>query len=159
MTKIQADRRPASYGKKTRLKRALAWWRRKIPAWCVTAAVAGAILWLTLARTPLPETDLPSIPGVDKVVHAIMFGTLTLVMCWDWYVSSRRPLQMWQTALCATVAIAAGGAIELIQGAMGCGRSADIMDFVADTVGAVAVMCVIMGRTRRYIKRAPRQDR
>lgn len=78
-----------------------------------------------------------------------MFGTLTLVMCWDWYVSRRRPLLMWQTALCATVAIAAGGAIELIQGAMGCGRSADIMDFVADTVGAVAVMCVIMGRTRR----------
>ena len=126
----------------------MAWWRRKVPAWCVTTIVLGAILWLTLARAPIPETEIPAIPGADKVVHAIMFGGLTLVMCWDWSVSRRQILKRWQVSLCAVASIIVGGAIEIAQGAMGYGRSADIMDFAADTIGALTVMYMILRRTR-----------
>ena len=124
----------------------MAWWRRKVPAWIVTSIVLVAILWLTLARTPLPETDMPSIPGADKVVHAIMFGGLTLVMCWDWDVSRSRALRRWQASVCALASITIGGAIEIAQGAMGCGRSADIMDFAADAAGALVAMYLVMRR-------------
>ena len=126
--------------------RPLVWLRRHVPAWAVTTATAVAILWLTLARTPLPETDLPMIPGMDKLVHAIMFGWLTLVVCWDWYTSTRSRLNKRQIAICAVIAILSGGAIEIVQWAMGNGRSADIWDFTADTIGALAVMAALLRR-------------
>lgn len=131
------------------LKKGMVWWRSTIPAFTLTAATLAAILWLTLARTPLPETDLPTFPGADKLVHAVMFGTLTVIACWDWYASRRRALCNWQISLCAIVAIALGGGIEIEQGAMGNGRSADILDFVADTIGALAAMAIVMSRNRK----------
>lgn len=131
---------------KSRVRRSLAWWRKRVPAWVATIITLGAILWLTLARDPLPDNDLPTFPGIDKVVHAIMFGWLTLVMCWDWYVSRRCRLVPLQIALCALLSILLGGAIEIAQGAMGFGRSADIWDFTADTIGSLAVMAALLRR-------------
>ncbi len=128
------------------MSRALVWLRRKIPAWIATGLTVSAILWLTLARTPLPETDLPMFPGADKLVHAIMFGWLTLVVCWDRYASTHKRLNPRQIAVCATISILFGGVVEIAQDVMGCGRSADIWDFTADTIGALTVMAALLRR-------------
>lgn len=128
------------------IRRGLVTLRCHIPAWTVTAVTVVAILWLTLARTPLPETEIPLIPGADKIVHAVMFGWLTLVICWDWYITTHSRLSAPRIAVCAIISILFGGAVELAQGAMGCGRSADIWDFTADTIGALTVMAALLRR-------------
>lgn len=128
---------------------AMTWWRRRLPAWLLTVLTVGAVLWLTLAPQPLPDNDIPLFPGADKLVHAAMFGGVTLVLWADWRMTRHRPLAVWQTALCAVIAIALGGAIEIAQGTMNLGRSADFADFVADTIGSLAVMAILLHRPSR----------
>lgn len=120
-----------------------------MPAWLLTVLTVGAVLWLTLAPQPLPDNDIPLFPGADKLVHAAMFGGVTLVLWADWRMTRHRPLAVWQTALCAVIAIALGGAIEIAQGTMNLGRSADFADFVADTIGSLAVMAILLHRPSR----------
>ncbi len=53
----------------------------------MTAVVVLAILWLTLAPKPLPDSDVHWFEGADKVVHGCMFGGLFFVMGLDWVIS------------------------------------------------------------------------
>lgn len=109
----------------------------------LTAVVAGAILWLTLAPQPLPEADIPVFEGADKVVHGLMFGGLVFAMVFDrevWLMRHRLSpdsrKEKYFIALFFLLAVLAGGGIELLQGAMGAGRSCDGADFLADAAGA-----------------------
>lgn len=109
----------------------------------LTAVVAGAILWLTLAPQPLPEADIPVFEGADKVVHGLMFGGLVFAMVFDrevWLMRHRLSpdfrKERYFIALFFLLAVLAGGGIELLQGAMGAGRSCDGADFLADAAGA-----------------------
>lgn len=112
----------------------------RIPPGVLTGLTICAILWLTLAPDPLPDNDIPMFEGMDKVVHACMFGGLYFMMALDRViVRSRKSIDpphavgvMWWGAL---FCVAFGGAVELIQGAMAMGRGCDLWDFVADTVG------------------------
>lgn len=119
----------------------------------LTAIIILSILWLTLAPHPLPETNLPLFPGADKLVHAIMFGTLAGVLCLDrdlWRVrrlkrtgllpagSSLIPPRHVAIIICIIIAtVAFGGLIEVLQEQMHAGRTSDGWDFVADTAGAI----------------------
>ncbi len=87
----------------------------------MTAVVVLAILWLTLAPKPLPDSDVHWFEGADKVVHGCMFGGLFFVMGLDWVISGRKlglPVGMALAGVC----VAFGGGIELVQGAMDMGR-------------------------------------
>lgn len=113
-------------------------WLAKLPAWTLSIATTIAILWLTLAPDPIGDTSLPLFPGADKVVHAIMFGGLALMLLVD---CKRRNwgerVPKW-FILCVVAASALFGLlIEYLQGWMGMGRSFDILDFIADFIGAV----------------------
>lgn len=112
--------------------------------WVATALVILVILYLTLVPRPLPDNDI-EIPGLDKLVHAVMFGGMAAVACVDTakrgrnrFVALRRR-QVWVVAV-ATAAF--GGAVEIAQGVMGAGRSGDVLDFVADCVGVAAGVLV-----------------
>lgn len=117
--------------------------------WVTTALVVLAILYLTLVPRPLPDNDI-EIPGLDKVVHAVMFGGLAAVACIDAAMRGRnrfvalRRRQVWVVAMAAA---AFGGAVEMAQAAMGAGRSGDMFDFVADcagvAVGILSAMCAL----------------
>lgn len=48
-----------------------------------SSIVVIAILWLTLAPHPLPESDVPLFEHADKVVHALMFGGLVFALIID----------------------------------------------------------------------------
>lgn len=93
-----------------------------------------SIFWLFLAATaystlmPVPPVDPTQ--SNDKLQHAVAFGLLTLTLA----ISYPR-LRWWQMAL---IAIAIGGMVEILQGVMGLGRSADWYDWGADIIGAVA---------------------
>ena len=98
---------------------------RKTPmkhaALVLTAAIALLIGWGTLSP---PGGPGPALPLTDKQLHALGFGMLVLPL------SLTRPAAIrWL----APLALAYGGAIELIQPAVG--RSAEWGDFLADGVG------------------------
>ena len=64
-----------------------------LPVGLCTILVTGAILWLTLAPHPLPESDMPVIPGMDKVVHGCMFGGLYFILAFDallWRIGKKK---------------------------------------------------------------------
>lgn len=107
-----------------------------IPVGCLTALTFCVIAILTL----MPSNSVPSvsIPHIDKVVHALMFGALATVALYDCArYNGRLSVQEW--IVCAVIASAIGGVIELVQQAMGFGRSAEFADFVADTIGSFIV--------------------
>lgn len=114
-----------------------------MPGWLLTAVTIAIVLWLTLARTPLPDNDLPAIPGLDKVVHAVMFAGVTAVLWLDWRMACRHRLSRWQASACALAAVALGGLIEMTQDAMGMGRTADMADFIADIIGGAGMLAAI----------------
>lgn len=117
----------------TRLKKAIS----QLPAWIFTLITLLAILWLTLAPKPLGEEPPSLFPGADKVVHAIMFGGLTLMLLLD-----RQRKRGWNRAstsyylICATLSSILGIIIEYLQDKMGLGRGFDSMDMVADIAGS-----------------------
>lgn len=109
--------------------------------WCILGVVSGLGMaiaaWLLIAPTPGPP---PTIPFQDKIFHVLAFGCLTgpavlvLPSRYHWF---------WLAHMAAL-----GGGIELVQGRMGQGRTADPVDFFADLVGIA--LAVLIGR---YIRR------
>ena len=129
------------------------WW----PSMCVLAAV----LWLTLAPHPVPDVEVPSFLGehADKIVHCIMFGGLTGAVIFD-FMRWRgrdcrlRPFVMWL----AVGMLIFAAADEWAQGALGAGRTSDVWDFVADTVG-ILLATVTAPPVVRAILRHKRESR
>ncbi len=95
----------------------------------------------------LPPKDLPKIDVWDKAEHAIAFGSVAF---WFGSIMTRRNL-LWV----GLAVVAFGGCIELAQGALGDGRDAEWGDVVADAVGAVlgiALVLTPLGRCVRWFE-------
>lgn len=104
-----------------------------------------AALWtlLILAGCFTPGRDIPKVdvPLIDKWVHLVLFGGFTFLwLCARPIVSLRRLVGLF------VIAVAFGVAIELIQGLLSfLGRSMELMDAVADSIGAllgIALFCL-----------------
>lgn len=103
--------------------------------------VLAVILYATLFPKPLGDEELPLFPGADKLVHAVMFGGLTGALVFDYMRShNRRHIGAGLVIAFGAGATVLGGVIEIVQGAMDCGRSADWLDLAADGLGAVVAM-------------------
>ena len=76
--------------------------------------------------TLTPVETLPNVSGSDKLYHLISFASLTLL------IAIIRPNSMW-IILCLSIAF--GSAIELLQPLVN--RSCEMVDFLADGVGAI----------------------
>lgn len=110
----------------------------KLPPWSLTTVTTVAILWLTLAPRPLGDMKPELFPGADKVVHAVMFGWLLLMICVDKSRSrSRHALHIVFVVMAMLAVIAFGALIEIAQDRMGAGRSFDPYDILADATGSV----------------------
>ncbi|MDE6809898.1 MAG: hypothetical protein K2J42_07420 [Muribaculaceae bacterium] len=113
-----------------------------LPRWSCTIVALLLLLYLTLVPKPLPDTGLRLFPHADKVIHAIMFGGIYFCLVLDFLRERARfhqslmlPLSLNLTF--AFVAIALGGAIEILQESLAMGRSCDILDFYADVAGVI----------------------
>ena len=96
-------------------------------AWWIAG---GVLIALAVAVTSLlPPADLPNVQVWDKFEHAFAFFVLAA-----WFGGVLRPDRYWWLAL-ALVAFGVG--IEIAQGAMGVGRTADLRDVFADATGIV----------------------
>lgn len=112
-----------------------------MPAWIFTILVVALILWLTLAPHPIGDEELPLFPGADKLVHAIMFGTLSAVLLFDYSRFHRWRNISWPWAFILALDSALFGiCIEFLQEAMEMGRSFEYLDMIADSTGAFLAM-------------------
>jgi VanZ family protein len=109
-----------------------------------------SLLWalIILVLTLMPGSDVPAWPWaevvhLDKLVHAGLFG-VQVILLGRALMSKFSVRTAFLVAL--LVAIAYGAAIELLQGAMGLGRYADVLDVVADAAGAGIAYAILRVR-------------
>ena len=106
-------------------------------------AVTTLILYLVLTPQPPAPPEFPLFEGADKVVHAIMMGTLAATVLYDRYRAGLRN----GLRRCATVALwvmAFGVRTGIMQGTLTDVRSPDPYDVLADWVGTIAASAVTM---------------
>lgn len=110
----------------------------KIPTGLISGVTVALILWLTLAPHPTGKMHIELFPGADKVVHAIMFGFLALVVLLETMKHRHwQPISLPGIGVTAIICALFGFGIELLQHAMGLGRSFETLDILADSAGAV----------------------
>ncbi|MBK7116459.1 MAG: hypothetical protein IPH71_10635 [Proteobacteria bacterium] len=105
--------------------------------------LAGATTYLSL----LPVGYLPAVHLWDKLEHALAYVAMAF---WFGGVVVRRA---WSGVVLALLAL--GGWIELLQGLMGMGRSTDLFDLVADGVGILLGLLLVispLGRVPAWLE-------
>lgn len=113
--------------------------------WWLTLAWAVLIVALTVSPLPPAGASL-TVPGLDKLVHAALFGVLAWLALQARARGGQRRLPLW--VLVVSIAMFAG-ADEWVQQFVP-GRSADLLDWSADMSGVlVAVLIFISAPARR----------
>lgn len=100
--------------------------------------IAGGVVMLlaVIVSSLLPAADLPKVQVWDKFEHAFAYFVLAA-----WFGGVLRPDRYLRLALAL---VALGIAIEIAQGAMGFGRTADLRDALADAIGIVFGVAVAL---------------
>lgn len=113
--------------------------------WLIAFAPAIFWGWLILKLLLLSSGEIPkfpillSVPHLDKIIHAVLFGVWAATLLW----ADKRSIQFsgafW--LILSTVFIY-GGALELVQEFQIEGRTGTIGDLIADCTGAVIVLLI-----------------
>ena len=102
-----------------------------------------AWFFVVLVLICLPGKDIPKIGWLtsinfDKAVHVGVFGLLTVLFCWPFYNSSFNEKERLQYFIKITIATSLWGlTTEFIQRFWIPGRSFDLFDWAADSLGAL----------------------
>ncbi len=125
----------------------------------VLAVYTVLLLGVTLAPLPGSEEVIEVIPylerlaGIlDKIVHAVLFGGLALVLLWNLGWSDRPGVMLRAVGL----ALAAAALVEVLQSPLPY-REGDLLDFAAGGAGAVAA-AVVVALLHRKSRQAPPRD-
>ena len=103
-----------------------------------------SLLWalVILILCGIPGRDIPHISfleilNFDKFVHAGIFFVLILLMVRGFLLqTSFLKLQQSAKMIAFLICVVFGGTLEILQGTLFEGRSADVLDFVANSFGA-----------------------
>ncbi|WP_100500672.1 VanZ family protein [Geodermatophilus chilensis] len=91
--------------------------------------VFAVVVLVSLAVLFAPADDVPSSPpGVDKLVHLLLFAALAASGRWAGV----------RAGVLAVLLVGYAAVSEVVQGASALGRSASVADWVADAVGVGA---------------------
>lgn len=123
--------------------------------WVATALALLFIFYLTLVPRPLPDTNI-KIPGLDKLVHAIMFGVLAFVACIDMARRNRshiKSLSISTIIIISVIVAFIGLLIEILQQLMQLGRGGDLLDFIADIIGIIIASIITVNFLNSLINR------
>ena len=100
----------------------------------------GVAVLVSLTVLFAPGSDVPSAPpGVDKLVHALLFAVLALTGLW---ARIRRPVL-------AGLLVGYAALSEVVQGVAPLARSASVGDVLADVVGLLLGLLVWQWLARR----------
>lgn len=122
----------------------------KIPRWLLSALTAAAIVYATLAPHPVGADELPMFPGADKVVHFIMFATLTAALIFDLWRTKKATTAGWIIIRAAVASVAFGAVDELMQKYLTSARTGDLLDWLADIAGTLAALLIFSIWQRRH---------
>ncbi|MBN8666688.1 MAG: VanZ family protein [Chitinophagales bacterium] len=120
--------------------------------------ILPALLWTTLLTVLLclpgekiPSGGLLNIPHLDKPVHFILFGILTIAWCYFiWKKMTATPASIQTFYTISFLSLVYGVIMEFVQANFIPHRSFDYWDIVADAIGSIAGG---WWSTRRYIKK------
>ena len=106
---------------------------RRLPTAAFAVTFAVSLVALFLPEAPDTAAD---VPGLDKVVHLLLFAALALSAVWRFGRSRRVVLLL----------LGYAAASEVIQGLALPKRGGDVLDLVADVAGTVAGLLVARAR-------------
>lgn len=100
----------------------------------------AALALLILAASHRSSLAGPRIPGLDKAVHFAVYGLLATLVC--------RQGRGWRAAGWSALAVSAFGATDEWHQSFVPGRSTELADWLADTLGAATAVAVYTGWAR-----------
>jgi len=121
-----------------------------------------SIIIFVLSTMPLKDTGAEKLfdfPHMDKLVHFGFYSLLAVLMLFD-HTKTRIPkFNHFITAF--TVCLVYGGMIEILQGSVFVERSTEMLDFVANTTGALIgctfyLLLVKLNIINKYFKSRPK---
>ena len=98
---------------------------------------AISITVLSLARIDSSGRSLLNFKGADKLVHCLFYFGFTFLLALACKGSFTRALERKEVLIVALIAMTYSGIIELLQGFLTVYRSAELGDFVANSVGVI----------------------
>lgn len=106
----------------------------------ISLCIIVAVIYLSFFRPPSPE-EIPTFPGMDKVVHFLMYFGLSGVLWWEHHRAHRKYCApRWHGYVGAMVCpIVFSGVVELLQTYCTTYRGGDWLDFAANAAGVVVV--------------------
>ncbi len=115
----------------------------------ITAALAWTAIIPMLSLLPPSffsgANKLTVIPGMDKIVHALIYGIQTALLIGAW--RSIRPDDQFMIWKCAAAATAYGALMEVLQRACTTSRQFSWGDLAANAAGALLAMALVAGWT------------
>lgn len=116
--------------------------------------VLAVIFYATLASDPAGADELPPIPHIDKLIHAIMMGGLVGAVAFDYKRAERQTRMLTSRFMLAlTICVMAFGVVdEFLQSAVDNGRSFEGADILADWAGAWIAFFAAPPAIRKVLK-------
>lgn len=111
---------------------------RRILWWLTAGALVVHVVAIYLPGSPDGSLELPGVPGIDKLIHAALFGVPV-------YLLGVLTGRIW---LWAGVFAAMAGLSEVIQWRFIPYRDGDMWDAVADLVGITLAVLLLLRRRR-----------
>ena len=112
-----------------------------------TILVCTLVLILSVINTGvLPKTDVPS---ADKIVHTIMYFGITLILMLNQTRYLREMISRKQMWFAFLFSVSFGTLMEVIQHFLPW-RSGSIYDFIANTIGVIIAIVVMLIATHYY---------
>ena len=123
--------------------------------WLPTMLTLAVVLYATLWPDPVGAEESMIFPGADKLIHAVMMGGLSSAVLFDRRRAGHK-LTCGYIVIVAIVMVVFSALDEVLQSAMGLGRSLDVLDFLADVTGiAIASLTAPPVINRIFRKRKP----
>ncbi len=101
----------------------------------------------------IDPNEIPKIPHLDKMVHFMMYLTLTFTFMWENYSRHQYHVIMSRFILIVGVVTAIGITMELLQAGITISRSGNVADAVANSIGLTVGMILFrVTKNNSFIK-------
>ena len=117
---------------------------------CPFTLILIVAIWYLSLFTP-PETRLDNVRFIDKWVHILMYGTLSVVLWVEVLRMKNVACSRYEYLGIFFFPIIMGGLVELVQAYCTTNRTGDWLDFLANTVGAVIGSLIVLLWKKRFL--------
>lgn len=133
---------------------------RFLKCWWPTIIVMAVVCYAIFFPDPMGDSMDMSIPHLDKLIHAIMMGGIVAAVAFDLHRAdmSHNCLTFKSMAVITLAVMSFGVVSEILQSAMGLGRTGDIFDIAADWGGALIAAFTAPPAIHAVLKKSRRHN-